>query len=71
MDYFKNCEIIVEEDDLVCSKSDYHKVIEAWILRYNYTFIKFFLVLLKGYCCKPGHTALLDCFKTCKKCMGF
>ena len=47
MDYFKNCEIIVEEDDLVCSKSDYHKVIEAWILRYNYTFIIFFLVLLK------------------------
>ena len=47
MDYFKNCEIKVEEDDLVCSKSDYHKVIEAWILRYNYTFIIFFLVLLK------------------------
>ena len=39
MDYFKNCEIIVEEDDLVCSKSDYLKVIEAWILRYNCIFI--------------------------------
>ena len=46
MDYFENCEIKVEEDDLVCSKSDYLKVIEAWILRYNYSFIIFFLVLL-------------------------
>ena len=45
MDYLKNCEIIAEQEDLVCSKSDCHKVIEAWILRYNYTFIIFLFSL--------------------------
>ena len=39
VDYFKNCEIIVEKDNLVCSKSDYLKVIEAWILRYNHNIL--------------------------------